>query len=73
MVVELVMQVSRGGDDRLSGCVRLAQGAHARDFSGTLELLRVFEELVPIGGSADGRPRALRPDSPTLPNRRSTG
>lgn len=51
MAVELVMQVSRGEDDRLSGTVRLAEGADPRGFSGTLELMRVFEELVPIDGA----------------------
>jgi hypothetical protein len=51
--VELVMHVSRGDDNRLSGTVRtvrnpdLRQEAGLREFSGTLELMRVFEELVP--------------------------
>lgn len=51
--VELVMHVSRGEDNRLSGTVRtvtdpdLREGAGLREFSGTLELMRVFEELVP--------------------------
>jgi hypothetical protein len=46
--VELVMRVSRGQDNRLTGTVRAARDADAREFSGTLELMRVFEELVPI-------------------------
>jgi hypothetical protein len=45
--VELVMLVTRGDGDRLSGTVRLADGGADREFSGTLELMRVFEELVP--------------------------
>jgi hypothetical protein len=55
--VELVMHVSRGDDNRLSGTVRTVQNpdlrvdAGLREFSGTLELMRVFEELVP-GDSA---------------------
>ncbi len=57
MAVELVMQVSRGEDDRLSGTVSLAHGADARDFSGTLELMRVFEELVPTDPGRDERPQ----------------
>ncbi len=63
MAVELVMQVSRGDDDRLTGTVSLARGAGARDFSGTLELMRVFEELVPVGGNGDDRwPATGRPE-----------
>jgi hypothetical protein len=46
--VELVMRVSRGEDNRLTGTVRTTRDAGAREFSGTLELQRVFEELVPI-------------------------
>jgi hypothetical protein len=46
--VELVMRVSRGEDNRLTGTVRAARDADPREFSGTLELMRVFEELVPI-------------------------
>ncbi len=52
VAVELVMQVSRGEGDRLIGSVRPAREADARDFSGTLELMRVFEELVPASGSS---------------------
>jgi hypothetical protein len=53
--VELVIDVSRGDDDRLSGTVRTVrnpgprQDSGVREFSGTLELMRVFEELVPGG------------------------
>ena len=47
IAVELVMLVKRGEDDRLSGTVRLAEGGADREFSGTLELMRVFEDLVP--------------------------
>lgn len=65
VAVELVMQVSRGEDDRLSGTVRVAHGADGRDFSGTLELMRVFEELVPPDqtGSRPGPSGSDRGDS----------
>ena len=46
--MELVMRVSRGEDNRLTGTVRTTRAAGVREFSGTLELMRVFEELVPI-------------------------
>jgi hypothetical protein len=46
--VELVMRVSREGDDRLTGTVRKKGGSDVRDFSGMLELMRVFEDLVPV-------------------------
>jgi len=60
VAVDLVMRVSRGEDDRLSGTVRVAQDADCRDFSGTLELMRVFEELVPTDRTPDERNRARR-------------
>jgi hypothetical protein len=53
MAVRLIMQVTRGEDNRLTGTVRVADGVDARDFSGTLELMRVFEELVPSAQGAD--------------------
>ena len=49
LAVDLHLQVSRSTDNRLSGTVRLPDGRHAHAFSGTLELMRVFEELVPPG------------------------
>jgi hypothetical protein len=45
--VDLVMRVTRDDRDRLSGTVRLSRDADAHVFSGTLELLRVLEQLVP--------------------------
>ena len=57
MTVELIMQVSRSRDNRLSGTVRLGDGAKHRGFSGALELMRVFEELVPAD-SATAEKRA---------------
>lgn len=47
MAVDLLLQVTRGADERLSGTVRAIGGSEAHDFSGTLELMKVFEELVP--------------------------
>jgi hypothetical protein len=44
--VELIIHVSRGQDNRLTGSLRAAQDADVREFSGTLELTRVLEELV---------------------------
>ena len=46
--VELVMRVSRGEDNRLTGAVRTTAGTDVREFSGMLELMRVFEDLVPM-------------------------
>ncbi len=50
MTLELVMQVSRGNDSRLSGTIRRSDGTETHDFCGTLELMRVFEDLVPPAG-----------------------
>jgi hypothetical protein len=57
VVLELVMQVSRDDDNRLSGTVRLGRGSQLHHFSGTLELMRAFEELVPlVPGAALAKP-----------------
>jgi hypothetical protein len=50
MPVALRIHVSRGEDNRLSGTVSTTDEAEVRSFSGTLELMRVFEELVPVEG-----------------------
>jgi hypothetical protein len=52
MAVELVMLVTRSEDNHLSGTVRATDGADAREFSGMLELMRVFEDLVPVDRGA---------------------
>lgn len=44
------MHVSRDERDRLNGTVRPTRDMDARAFSGTLELMRVLEELVPADG-----------------------
>ena len=43
------LPVSRSLDNQLSGTVRLPDGGNAHSSSGTLELMRVFEEMVPPG------------------------
>lgn len=64
MQVELVMHVSRGDDDRLSGTVQTGrstdprQNAGLHEFSGTLELMRVFEELVPGRAASRSKPES---------------
>ncbi len=60
MEVELVMQISRAQDDRLSGTVRRTPSPDPRPFSGTLELMRVLEDLVPTDGAREGA-EARRP------------
>jgi hypothetical protein len=50
MPVALRIHVSRGEDNRLSGTVATTDDVEVRSFSGTLELMRVFEELVPVEG-----------------------
>ncbi len=45
VTVDLRLQVTRDEDERLSGTVTAA--GEVRSFSGVLELMRVFEDLVP--------------------------
>jgi hypothetical protein len=54
VIVALRLDVVRGDDGRLSGTVSTKDDAEVHSFSGTLELMRVFEELVPTQpGAAD--------------------
>jgi hypothetical protein len=46
MAIDLHVHIARGDDDRLSGTVRTCGADEGRPFSGTLELLRVFEDLL---------------------------
>lgn len=48
------MYVSRGTDDRLSGTVRVGGTGDVHDFSGMLELMRVFEDVVPVDPGTGG-------------------
>jgi len=61
MTVDLVMRVARDGRERLIGTLRLARGTEDRGFSGTLELMRALEELVPADEPAGGPRRRERP------------
>jgi len=69
MAVELHLHLTRGEDHRLSGTARTADGSEVRSFSGTLELMRVFEELVPIQAAtpetAGAGPRSERTPTDT--------
>ncbi len=51
MTVKLEMEVTRGADERLIGTVSAEERRVA--FDGTLELMRVFEELVPRATDGD--------------------
>ena len=52
VAMRLVMQLERDTDGRLSGEISREGAVTPLDFSGTLEMLKVLEELVPAG---DGR------------------
>lgn len=64
VAVELLLHVTRSDDNRLNGTVRLATGSGERPFSGTLELMRAFEELVPVEGIT-ATPSGMPEHSPT--------
>jgi hypothetical protein len=55
--VDLFLHIERDADNRLTGAVRAAGASEAMAFSGTLELMRVFEELVPAAATATARAR----------------
>jgi hypothetical protein len=48
VAVEILLRVRRGTGDRLDGSACISDGTEVREFSGMLELMRVFEELVPV-------------------------
>jgi hypothetical protein len=60
--VDLLLRVTRGSDNRLSGTVRTTSAGDAHPFSGTLELMRVFEDLIPAqhGGHESENPATAR-------------
>jgi hypothetical protein len=60
VAVEIVLRVTRGAGDRLDGSAHISGGNDVRTFSGMLELMRVFEELVP----ALGQPTAMGAGDP---------
>ena len=47
VAVEILLRVRRGAGDRLDGSACISGGTDVRTFSGMLELMRVFEELIP--------------------------
>ena len=66
MAVEILLRVTRGAGDRLDGSARISGGNDVREFSGMLELMRVFEELIPaLGQPTDASPTTDSSDSPT--------
>jgi hypothetical protein len=48
VTIELILHISRSAENRLSGTVRSGRDSELHQFSGTLELMRVFEDLVPF-------------------------
>ena len=57
MTVEILLRVTRGDGDRLDGSASVIGQPEVREFSGTLELMRVFEDLVPSEEPANGTNR----------------
>jgi hypothetical protein len=50
VATEILLRVTRGAGDRLNGSAVLAGDAEVHEFSGMLELMRVFEDLIPPDG-----------------------
>jgi hypothetical protein len=57
VAVEILLRVTRGEGDRLDGSASVSGDPEVREFSGVLELMRVFEELVPGDETARPGPR----------------
>ena len=60
MTIRLLMQVKRDIDGRLGGQVTPAGSDTMHGFSGTLELLKVLEELVLPDSEVDGPKEAVQ-------------
>jgi hypothetical protein len=55
VAVEILLRVRRDAGDRLDGSASVIGNSDVREFSGMLELMRVFEDLIPAedpGGRA---------------------
>ena len=48
VAVEILLRVTRGAGDRLDGSASVIGHSDVREFSGMLELMRVFEDLIPV-------------------------
>jgi len=57
--MRVTLDIERSGDGRLEGTVTTATGPE-HPFSGTLELLRVLEDLQPGAPLTPGLPRRLQ-------------
>jgi hypothetical protein len=67
MAVEILLRVRRGAGDRLDGSACVSGGTEIREFSGMLELMRVFEELIPARDEqTDGRADDPPPVGPPI-------
>ena len=70
VAVEIVLRVTRGAGDRLDGSAHISGGNDIRAFSGMLELMRVFEELIPaLGQPTDLGAGDPPPDGPPTDTR----
>jgi hypothetical protein len=66
VAVEILLRVTRGAGDRLDGSACISGATDVREFSGMLELMRVFEDLIPTQPSTAARIADPPPDgSPT--------
>jgi hypothetical protein len=74
VTIELILQVTRSAENRLSGTVRSGRDSELHHFSGTLELMRVFEDLVPfvpdgaLPASTGAAGRPAQPEASQSPN-----
>ena len=59
MTIDILLRVTRDAGNRLYGSATLTGGSETREFSGMLELMRVFDDLIPpVRDEPDGSPAA---------------
>jgi hypothetical protein len=64
VAIEILLRVTRGAGDRLNGSAKVTTSSDVREFSGMLELMRVFEDLIPPGGDGAGATGSPSPGDP---------
>jgi hypothetical protein len=60
VAIEILLRVTRDAGDRLHGSATVADGSEVHEFSGMLELMRVFDVVIPSDRHDPSPPRPPR-------------